>query len=209
MGGTTSDKYRNSSSNARGDVSHSHAAIPTSSTNGNSPSVVSIPSGAANATATMSALPNTHRLADEFPGDDGTVEETYLPGKSFQPPSTTGTSVKAANHGEHTRKDAPRVNQQSHGAGLNISTAAVNSTSEAEDELRKAVKPVTNQQLNESLSLLKYDIHREVQGILKEQVRQFAIARVSEFASLFRILYMYTIYRIIIVHFMLCDCVYV
>mmetsp|Transcript_24379 Transcript_24379/g.35785 ORF Transcript_24379/g.35785 Transcript_24379/m.35785 type:complete len:654 (+) Transcript_24379:178-2139(+) len=49
--------------------------------------------------------------------------------------------------------------------------------SEVEDGIRKAIRPVSNQQLNEALELLKYDLHKEFQGIIREQVRQFAIAK--------------------------------
>lgn len=37
---------------------------------------------------------------------------------------------------------------------------------------------VTSEQLEEALSMLRYDIHREVQQVIKEQIRQFAIAKV-------------------------------
>lgn len=47
------------------------------------------------------------------------------------------------------------------------------------NDLKQAVRPVTRIELEESLELLRYDIHREVQEIIKEQVRQFSIARVS------------------------------
>lgn len=38
---------------------------------------------------------------------------------------------------------------------------------------------MTNQQLTEALQLIQYDVHREVQGVIREQVRQFSIAKVS------------------------------
>ena len=39
-------------------------------------------------------------------------------------------------------------------------------------------RPVTSVELNEALQLVKYDMHREIQGLMKEQVRQFSIAQV-------------------------------
>lgn len=39
-------------------------------------------------------------------------------------------------------------------------------------------RPVTAVELNEALQLVKYDMHREIQGLMKEQVRQFSIAQV-------------------------------
>lgn len=45
--------------------------------------------------------------------------------------------------------------------------------------LRHALKPVTAKDLEESLQLLRYDIHREVQDVIREQIRQFSIAKVN------------------------------
>jgi hypothetical protein len=39
-------------------------------------------------------------------------------------------------------------------------------------------RPVTAVELNDALQLVKYDMHREIQGLMKEQVRQFSIAQV-------------------------------
>jgi hypothetical protein len=47
------------------------------------------------------------------------------------------------------------------------------------DNLRNAVKPVTSQELNDSLAMLKYDIHREIQDIIREQARQFSMAKLD------------------------------
>lgn len=44
--------------------------------------------------------------------------------------------------------------------------------------LREAVRPVTHKELEESMELLKYDIHQELQEVMREQVRQFTIAKV-------------------------------
>eukprot|EP01038_Epipyxis_sp_PR26KG_P011097 gene11097-14892_t len=43
--------------------------------------------------------------------------------------------------------------------------------------LKRAIRPVTITELEEALQGLKYDIHREVQDIIKEQIRQFSIAK--------------------------------
>jgi len=43
--------------------------------------------------------------------------------------------------------------------------------------LRNALKPVTTQDLADALALLRYDMHREVQEVVREQVRQFAISK--------------------------------
>jgi hypothetical protein len=47
------------------------------------------------------------------------------------------------------------------------------------DSVRQAVKPVTAQDLDEALMLLRYDLHREMQDVIREQIRQFSIAKVN------------------------------
>jgi len=49
------------------------------------------------------------------------------------------------------------------------------------DDLRRALQPVTSQELQDALALLRYDVHNEIQAITREQVRQFAIAKVRCF----------------------------
>eukprot|EP01041_Mallomonas_annulata_P008879 gene8879-18381_t len=45
------------------------------------------------------------------------------------------------------------------------------------DDLKRAVRPVNSQELQEALGMLRYDLHREVQAIIREQIRQFAISK--------------------------------
>lgn len=81
---------------------------------------------------------------------------------------------------------AKQTYQQSTIDKLNLSRDSVilrKADAHAEDEfadLRQAVKPVTSVELEEALELLKYDIHREVQDVIREQVRQFAMAKVGD-----------------------------
>ena len=56
--------------------------------------------------------------------------------------------------------------------------------------LRQAVRPVSARDLEESLQLLKYDLHREMQDIIKEQIRQFSIAKVCLCCALFPSLFL-------------------
>ena len=63
-------------------------------------------------------------------------------------------------------------------------SCCVDESRDVEDELRSAIRPVSNQQLTEAMQLLKYDIHREMQGLLKEQIRQFSIAKVPTYLPL-------------------------
>ncbi|KAJ1432053.1 WD40-repeat-containing domain protein [Ochromonadaceae sp. CCMP2298] len=43
--------------------------------------------------------------------------------------------------------------------------------------VRQAVRPVSAKDLDDALALLRYDVHREVQEVVREQARQFSIAR--------------------------------
>jgi hypothetical protein len=56
--------------------------------------------------------------------------------------------------------------------------------------VRQAVRPVTSKELDDALALLKYDVHREVQDVIREQIRQFAIAKVSCLPCSCRFLYL-------------------
>lgn len=49
------------------------------------------------------------------------------------------------------------------------------------ESIKAAIRPVSSQELENALDLLKYDIHKDVQTIIKEQIRQFDISRVSTF----------------------------
>jgi hypothetical protein len=44
--------------------------------------------------------------------------------------------------------------------------------------LREATRPVSQRELDEALDLLKYDIHQELQELMREQLRQFNISKV-------------------------------
>jgi hypothetical protein len=48
-----------------------------------------------------------------------------------------------------------------------------------EREMKKKLRPVSNFELAEALQLLRYDIHQDLHGVMREQVRQFALAKVS------------------------------
>lgn len=56
--------------------------------------------------------------------------------------------------------------------------------SPVQEEIRQAVQPVTSKELEDALDLLRYDIHMEMQEVIKEQVRQFVIAKVCVFPFL-------------------------
>lgn len=135
--------------------------------------------------------PSMH--SDDLYENDG-ADEVYIPGQSFSDggKSTADASlyrqqksVSAQNAHQaprsHPERTAPGLSVPNHSiiSGVNTATKADTSAREVEDELRGAIRPVSNQQLTEALQLLKYDIHREMQGILKEQIRQFAIAKVQ------------------------------
>jgi hypothetical protein len=54
-----------------------------------------------------------------------------------------------------------------------------NSGNDEFDGIKKAVRPVTNGELDNALDILKYDLHKEIKVVVKEVVRQFEISRVS------------------------------
>ena len=47
------------------------------------------------------------------------------------------------------------------------------------DRIRMAAKPVNTQDLEEALAMLRYDIHRDIQEMIREQRRQFELAKVG------------------------------
>ena len=53
-----------------------------------------------------------------------------------------------------------------------------------ESDRRTSSKNVTSAELSDALLLMKYDFHRELQILMREQVRQFAIAKVRIFKHL-------------------------
>lgn len=57
-------------------------------------------------------------------------------------------------------------------------------------------RPVTSLELTEALDLVKYDFHREMQRLMKEQVRQFSIAQVLQCDVSYRT----TLYRSVLHH---------
>jgi WD40 repeat protein len=52
-----------------------------------------------------------------------------------------------------------------------------------EGEMKKK-QPVSSFELAEALQLLRYDIHQDLHGVMREQVRQFALAKVLSFSLL-------------------------
>jgi hypothetical protein len=66
-------------------------------------------------------------------------------------------------------------------AGQNHHTHPASAHESREDELIRRnplSRPVTSSELTEALQLVKYDFHRELQALMREQVRQFSIAQV-------------------------------
>lgn len=87
----------------------------------------------------------------------------------------------AARH-DPTLRTQPQSYQQTDGTPRRPVRQAVEEDEQLLDEsyssLRQAVKPVTVRDLEDALALLKYDMHREMQDIIREQIRQFSIAKV-------------------------------
>ncbi len=112
------------------------------------------------------SIPKAHTVAQSIYEDDKYPSEELPPPPKYH----------------HQQQPKSSINHQT---ALNSSTATDTSLLHDEDlsdfmDLKHAVKPVTSKELEESLELLRYDIHREVQDIIKEQVRQFTIAKVRD-----------------------------
>jgi hypothetical protein len=93
-------------------------------------------------------------------------------------PSSSSNSI--GNKQTHTSSVKSSKNLSSAAAPTTATSAATAVTPEF-DDLRRALQPVTSQELQDALALLRYDVHKEIQAITREQVRQFAIAKVRCF----------------------------
>jgi hypothetical protein len=143
-----------------------------------------------------------HKYSDDTYEDESVMggDDVYKPGRSFGDASVGAKSTdKAARGQESSQKHTGGSSRMdTHGvistgaqssiiypsraiAGSAKSTTSIDESRVVEDELRSAIRPVSNQQLTEAIQLLKYDIHREMQGLMKEQIRQFSIAKVTKF----------------------------
>jgi len=97
------------------------------------------------------------------------------PQSAAPPPSKpSGGNVSASS--ATTKPKTPSASSSSSAAAA---TAAATAVTPEFDALRRALQPVTSQELQDALHLLRYDVHKEIQAITREQVRQFAIAKVS------------------------------
>lgn len=79
-------------------------------------------------------------------------------------------SMKIASAGESSRPSGTIAPKQN--------TKSLDDEVEEFSSLREAVRPVSHKELEEALELLKYDIHQELQEVMREQVRQFTISKV-------------------------------
>jgi hypothetical protein len=99
------------------------------------------------------------------------------------------TIQRAKIHLQQAREKEKDVLQSAFQPPVPISSSSLQGTEEADiftantnedfQQLRQSLRPVTTKELEESLDMLKYDIHIEIQEIMHEQVRQFAIAKVK------------------------------
>lgn len=93
-----------------------------------------------------------------------------------------------SNHANGMKSEHTPVRNPSNNVRTQPTTVPLEEEQEQEEQLqqardphaalRQAVRPVTARDLEESLQMLKYDLHREMQDIIKEQIRQFSIAKV-------------------------------
>lgn len=135
----------------------------------------------------VDAASSVHRSRTGF----GAANE--FSGASKQQPVNNGSAVpstghdlsEASTHGsaQKVRRSHAYSDQRHHDHHTTQVHSHSHTQPAAEDTepfagLRQALKPVTVRDLDESLQLLRYDIHREVQDVVREQIRQFSIAKV-------------------------------
>jgi hypothetical protein len=99
------------------------------------------------------------------------------------------TFQRAKIHLQQAREKEKDVLHTAFQPSVPISSSSLQGTEEADiftantnedfQQLRQSLRPVTTKELEESLDMLKYDIHIEIQEIMHEQVRQFTIAKVK------------------------------
>lgn len=85
-----------------------------------------------------------------------------LPSPSYQ----SDTSLSPTKSGEDTKMSQ-----------VDLETHSLEGMSSDGDRKMKH-RPVSNTEFTEALQLLRYDIHQEIHGMMREQVRQFALAKV-------------------------------
>lgn len=103
------------------------------------------------------------------------------------PPVTSAATDRHYSLSEPTSASQSQERRPTNGTGDNYPTKSgsigysnvpiIESAEHVAEDIRRAIHPVTRQELREELESLRYDIHREIQGIIKEQVRQFTIAK--------------------------------
>ena len=119
-------------------------------------------------------LPNAAPLPTPAARSAPSLEAPTPRASLTQPPTTTTATIATAPANLITTT----ANASSSSSSSSSIRAPAAVTPEA-DSLRRAMQPVTAQELQEALQLLKYDVHKEIQAVTREQVRQFAIAKVS------------------------------
>ena len=182
-------------------------------------SSTSIHSQVQEATRTPSSYADNNRTAEKLNMSRGTVS-SVMESQQDALPRTPGHSVTShQQQSSHTPKSdiaslSSRVNESVYSHQTSAPAAPSQSQSHAqsqsqsqsqsrrlpdesdmsvESHIRNQIRPVTNQELTEALELIQYDVHREVHAVIREQVRQFSIAKVSVYSS-YNIFRIYQIY---------------
>jgi hypothetical protein len=83
-------------------------------------------------------------------------------------------SLKYPNQ-NHLVGDTGIYNRKVHEMSRSSDAASLSTDVRANEAAR--IQPISSKEMHEALLMLRYDIHKEVQVIIKEQVRQFAIAK--------------------------------
>ena len=97
--------------------------------------------------------------------------------------NNTSTVSNTAVHTEPNRNVTQEVDKDKAINELPHSNNNIIHPDKQEIEMRASDQTVSSTELSEALLLMKYDIHRELQVIMREQVRQFAIAKVTKICN--------------------------
>lgn len=177
------DNSVDTSTKSRPDFS---ASLPSYQGNNRTAEKLAQPRGVS--TASVSKQP-TH----SSPSPAQRVESTTAPSPSnyVSSPSTAtadpprdqaslSSRVNESVYSHHSSESVPAGTSQAQSHSHSQRPFHDDSDATVESNIRSQLKPVTNQQMTEALQLIQYDVHREVHAVIREQVRQFAIAKVSQ-----------------------------
>lgn len=133
------------------------------------------PVGTSDDNKSMTNTSNLNTSAISIRGSKPTVSfETNTPSSYVPATPTQSTSVSA-----NKQNDISSNNKSSSSIYTNHATTPTTVPSTNYPLVEQAVQPVSQRQLQEELQLLRYDLHKELQTVIREQRREIEFAKVS------------------------------